>query len=173
MIELRPLNSEAIPAALEMAKSYRLLGEPDQAESICLDILDAEPGHQEALIILVLSLADRFSGDQMIPAFERARETVGRLDDQYCKSYYSGIIFERRARHHFGKGLPGSGAVAYEWYVKAMNAFGQALASCDPNNQDALLRWNSCARFINSHPELKPDDAAEPNMLLDAFETPH
>ena len=173
MIELRNINTEFIPSALDMAKSYRLLNEPDQAESICLDILEVAPGHQEALTTLLLSLTDRFTDDGMLAHFERAKEIVGMLDDRYCKSYYSGIIFERRARHHFKKGSPGSGGVAYGWFVKAMNAYGTALSSCDPDNQDALLRWNSCARFINKHPELKPDNSEQPGMLLDAFETPH
>ena len=173
MIDLKQLKPEAIPAALDMAKSYRLLNEPDEAESICLDILEVAPDHQDALIILLLSLADRFSGDGMLTSFERAMETVAKLSDQYCKSYYSGIIFERRGKYHFNKGGLGSGNVAYGWYVKAMNALAKALESCDPNNQDALLRWNACARFINNHPELKPDDSAKADELLDAFETPH
>ena len=29
---------------------YRLLNDPEQAESICLDILEVEPGNQEALV---------------------------------------------------------------------------------------------------------------------------
>ncbi len=45
MFELKPLSPQAIPAALEKAKHYRLLNEPGAAESICLDIL-AETGKQ-------------------------------------------------------------------------------------------------------------------------------
>jgi hypothetical protein len=43
MFELRPLSSAAIPAALAKAERYRLLNEPSEAESICLDILAIEP----------------------------------------------------------------------------------------------------------------------------------
>jgi hypothetical protein len=50
-----------------------------------------------------------------------------------------------------------------------MEAYGQALAGCDPDNQDAVLRWNSCARFINGHPDVKPDDADQSEVLLDAY----
>lgn len=173
MIKLRTLKFEAIPTAMEMAKSYRLLGESEEAESICLDVLEVVPDHQEALTILLLSLTDKFTEDGMVAAFDRAREAVEKLNDQYCKSYYSGIIFERRAKYHYRKGGPGSGGVAYDWYVKAMRALGDALSSCDPDNQDALLRWNSCARFINNHPDLKPDNAAQADLIMDAFETPH
>lgn len=173
MIELKTLTRGAIPSALEMARQYRSIGEPDEAESICHDILAVDPENQDALITLILSLTDRFSDDGVADAFEKARETVNRLSDQYCKSYYSGIVFERRAKHHFRNGSPGSGRLAYDWYVKALFAFNDALSSCDPNNQDAALRWNACARFINGHPHLKPQDKSEPDMLLDAFETPH
>jgi hypothetical protein len=37
--KLKVLRTGAIPAALERAERYRLLNEPTQAESICLDIL--------------------------------------------------------------------------------------------------------------------------------------
>jgi hypothetical protein len=41
--DLKPISIASIPRALEKAERYRLLNEPEQAESICLDILDAEP----------------------------------------------------------------------------------------------------------------------------------
>lgn len=173
MIELRTLNAGAVPAALEMAKSYRLLNEPEEAESICLDILAVSPGHQEALTTLLLARTDKFAHGELNPAFDDAKAIVEQLDSQYCKSYYAGIIFERRAKHHLKRGGPGAGAVAYEWFVKALNAFGKALDSCDPSNQDAVLRWNSCARFINDNPDLKPGEADQAEMLMDSFETPH
>ena len=53
MFELKPLSTEAIPAALEKAERYRLLNEPGEAESICLDVLKADPENQQALITLV------------------------------------------------------------------------------------------------------------------------
>ena len=55
MSELKPLSKEAIPAALEKAERYRLLNEPAEAESICLDILAPDPENQQALIILLLA----------------------------------------------------------------------------------------------------------------------
>jgi len=173
MVELKALNPEAVPGALEMAKRYRLLNEPDESESICLDILDVAPGNQEALITLFLALTDKFTDDGLNPSFEQAKDVVARLDSAYCKSYYTGILFERRAKFHFKQGGPGSGAVAYDWFARAMRAYGEALAGCDPDNQDAVLRWNSCARFINNNQELKSFGADQGEMLLDSFETPH
>ncbi|MGB5987752.1 MAG: hypothetical protein WBG37_20775 [Desulfobacterales bacterium] len=173
MLELKPLRPEAVESALNMAKRYRLLGEPEDAQSICLDILLSEPDHQEALITLILALADKFSVTGLQPAFKEAMEVVEKLDSSYCKTYYSGIIFERRAKHHLRQGGPGSGAVAYDWFAKALKAFDTALSGCDPDNQDAVLRWNSCARFIQNHPDVKTDDRDGSEMLLDSFDTPH
>jgi len=173
MVELKLLKPEAVPSALEMAKRYRMLNEPEDAESICLDILAVQPDHQEALITLVLALTDKFFESGLQPSFAEAHEIVEKLDTLYCKSYYTGIIFERRAKYHLKQGGMGAGAVAHEWFLKAMDAFTNALTSCDPNNQDAVLRWNSCARFIRRHPDVKPDDADRNEMLLDAYDTPH
>jgi hypothetical protein len=173
MIELNKLKMESIHASLEMAKRYRLLNEPDAAESICLDILAVEPTHQEALITLILALTDKFSDSGLNPAFGNAREMVTKLDSQYCQSYYTGIIFERRAKYHLKKGALGSGPVAYEWFSKAMTEFENALESCDPDNQDAVLRWNSCARFINDNAGFQPNASQQVEFLLDAYETPH
>lgn len=173
MVELKTIQPENVSSALEMAKRYRLLNEPDEAESICMDILAIAPDHQEALITLVLASTDKFADGGLNPSFENAKDLVEKLDSTYCKSYYTGIIFERRAKYHLKQGGLGSGLMAHEWLVRALDAFGKALASCDPNNQDAVLRWNSCARLLNSHPDVKPDDADPAEMLLDAYDTPH
>ena len=173
MIELKSLTTEAIPSALDMAKRYYLMKEPEEAESICMDILAIDPDHQEALITLLLALTDKFADSGLQPHFDQANTIVERLNSAYCKSYYSGIIFEQRAKYHLKRNIPNSRNIAYGWIIKALNAFGEALTGCDPDNQDAVLRWNYCARFINNHPELKPDGGDPPEMLLDPFDTPH
>ena len=109
MIQLKPLKPEATAASLEKAKRYRLLNEPDVAESICLDILAGQPGHQEALITLLLALTDKFRVSGIVPAFEQAQEVIPQLDSSYSKAYYHGVIFERRAKFHLHQGGPGAG----------------------------------------------------------------
>ena len=173
MIEIKSLNKDGIPRALVMAKQYRLLNEPDEAESICLDILAAEPDHQEALATLLLALTDKFYERGLNPAFEQAREIVDRLGDSFCKSYYRGIIYERRAKYHLRQGGPDSGTVCHDWLVKALDCFKEAMTSCDPDNQDTVLRWNSCARLINNHPDIKEGSPDTREPLLDSFDTPH
>ena len=73
MFELKSLTREAIPAALEKAHRYRLLNEPEQAESICEDVLRIDPDNQDALATLILALTDRFARPAAGVAAARAR----------------------------------------------------------------------------------------------------
>jgi len=154
MLELRRLSKEAIPRALEKAERYRLLREPVEAESICRDILDVEPDNQQAVITLVLALTDQFQLRQNPSAFQDACRCVARLTDDYRKSYYAGIVFERRAKAHLNLETPGSGYVAFQWLTKAMQYFEKAMQLQPMENEDALLRWNSCARIQNANPDI-------------------
>ena len=52
MFELKLISKEGVEAALRKAERYRLLNEGWQAESICRDVLRADPGNQRALTIL-------------------------------------------------------------------------------------------------------------------------
>jgi hypothetical protein len=147
MFELKPIHQEAVEAALEKAKHYRLLNEPGAAESICLDILRVEPDNQEALVTLVLAMSDRFAKDYAI-GDAQIQDYLSQIRDDYERAYYTGIIYERRAKASLRKGSPGSESTAYEFFRQAMNWFEKAEAVRPPKNDDALLRWNGCARII-------------------------
>jgi hypothetical protein len=155
MKTLRTLSAEAIPAALEKARCYRFLNEPTEAESICRDVLDVEPDNQEALITLLLALTDQFRRE-VEPQFSEARGLVPRLKSEYCRRYYEGIVCERRAKAHLDRGGPGSGTLAYEWLNTAMKHYDNALKLRLAGNDDAILRWNACARLLERHPALMP-----------------
>jgi hypothetical protein len=157
MFKLKTLSKASIPSALQKAERYRLLNEPYQAVSICQDILQIDHQNQEALTMLLLAYTDKFSYE-LYPAFDRAVEVLERLNDRHCKYYYRGIINERRAKAHLDKGGPGSAELAHDWYAKAMNAYEQALEICSPGNEDAALRWNTCARILNENPHLRPTE---------------
>lgn len=86
MFELKPLHSEAIPAALEKANRYRLLNEPGAAESIYLDVLAIDPENQEALINIVLAMSDRFGKDYAI-GDARVTEYLTRIKGDYERIY--------------------------------------------------------------------------------------
>lgn len=163
--KLKSISKEAIPSALDKARQYRLLKEPEEAESICMDILEVEPDNQQALIVRLLAITDQFELE-LNPAFGNARELLNRICDGYCKSYYAGIIFERRAKAHLFRGGPGSDALAYNWLRQAMEAYEEALKIRTAGNEEAILRWNACARFLMNHPELKPSqEVTEEHML--------
>jgi hypothetical protein len=163
--ELKVLSPNAVPRAMEKAVRYRLLNEPQEAESICLDALEVEPDNQEALATLVLALTDQFDGDEA--AVGRAREAIHRLTDEYERVYHTGLIHERRAKALLRKGSPRSGPRAYEWLCEAMTCYERAEAIRPANNDDAVLRWNACARLIASDARLAPavSEPHEPLLL--------
>lgn len=89
------------------------------------------------------------------------------MSGPYERSYYSGIICERRAKvHHLGR-APRSGAVAYEWLRDAMDWYEKAEQHRAAGNDDAILRWNTCVRMIRTHRNLAPDDDDEPPLMLE------
>ena len=154
MFELKPLSKEAIPAALAKAERYRLLNESEMAESICEDILTADPDNRQALVTMILSVTDQFRQDGLGEHTARARALVAMLTDEYDRLYYAGIVCERRGRAHFAGGGLGAGRIAYDWVTEAMELFEQAIAIRPPGNDDAVLRWNACARTLDRHPGL-------------------
>lgn len=155
MFELKPLHPEAIPAALDKARHYRLLNEPGAAESICLDVLAADPDNQDALIDLVLAMSDRFGKDYAV-GDSHINDFLARIQGEYERSYYSGIVFERRAKAMLSR----DGLNAYEMFVKAMECFERAEKVRPAGNDDAILRWNGCARVINRN-RLGPREMAD------------
>ena len=145
--ELKALSSEAIPAALEKAMRYRLLNEPGEAESVCHDILRTDPENQQALVTLLLALSDRFGKGYAVGVLH-AGEVIARLRDPYERAYYSGILSERRAKAQLHNTGPGATFGAYELLRDAMASYEKAEAIRPAGNDDALLRWNACARII-------------------------
>ncbi len=162
--ELKSLSPEAIPEALGKAERYRLLNEPSQAESICLDILRIDQTNQSALVTLLLALTDQF-GTEATAA--RAREVLGRLEGEYDRAYYAGIISERSARAHMRQGLPSAGFKAYEELVHAMAWYEKAERLRPSGNDDSILRWNTCARTLMRHHELRPQPQERLEPVLD------
>ena len=164
-MNLKPITREGIPAALQKAERYRLLNESSAAESICLDVLAIDPKNQEALVSLLLSITDQFAED-MADGVRRARAVLPRLDDEYERLYYSGIICERRARAQLHRGSLGSSQVAAECFREAMSWYEKAEAIRPPGNDDAELRWNACARTIMEH-HLSPRQEETVHLMLE------
>jgi hypothetical protein len=165
MFELKPLSRDAIAGALAKAERYRLLNEAEEAESICLDVLAVDPANQQALAMLILSITDQFR-DDVSGHVARAQALLPALDDDYSRAYFSGIIHERRAKaglHH--RGLePRIGM--YEWLTAAMRDFERAASIRPPGNDDAILRWNACARTLMRNPQLRPQADEETHAIM-------
>src|ERR1700719_3592483 len=164
MSELKSLSKEAIPAALEKAERYRLLNEPGEAESICLDVLRTDPENQSALITLLLAVTDRFGKGYGV-SDTQTKELLSRVKGDYERAYYGGILAERRAKARLAQGTPGSRHYTYDGFREAMTWFEKAEGLRPPGNDDALLRWNTCARIITQH-KLVPheEDRVEPPL---------
>ena len=163
--ELKTISPEAVDRALAKAERYRLLNEPGEAQSICLDALEIEPDNQEVLTMLLLALSDQFDHDTSCVA--DAWTVIARLRDDYERAYYTGIVYERRAKARLRHGAPGCGPQSYEWLRFAMDYYERAEAIRPPGNDDALLRWNACARLIMRHRHLVPiaEERGEPLLL--------
>lgn len=162
MFELKKLSPGSIPEALIKVERYRLLNEPREAESICRDILEIEPDNQQALIGLLLSLTDQI-GPGSVSVADQARQLISRLKGEYERSYYTGIICERRGKAQLAAAGPRSGYNAYGWLSEAMGFYEKAEALRPEGNDEAILRWNTCARMVMKNPEVRPEpeDAAE------------
>jgi len=143
--EIKRLTREGLPGALVKAERYRLLNEPREAESICLDALAYDPDDQEALKTLLLSLTDQFASEAtaMPVIVEEARKIVARLRNEYDRLYYTGVIYERQAKARLR-----DTSNAFNWLREAMAWYERAEAIRPPGNDDSILRWNTCARLI-------------------------
>lgn len=153
--ELKPISHDAIPRAIQKAERYRLLNQSWAAESICLDILDIDPDNQQVLVLLVLALTDLHSG-VAASGVQRAKEYLVRIRDDYQRAYYTGMIAERRGQALLANGGMGSGAMAYESLREAMEWYAKAEAIRPKGNDDAILRWNTCARVLSGNSHLAP-----------------
>jgi len=162
---LKPLSKTGVNAALDKAEQYRLLNQPRNAESICLDVLDVEPNHQKAFIILLLALTDQF-GQSSSKTAKQAKDIAEGLRDEYDRLYYSGIIHERQGTASLNARTHGSDFDAYEWYTEAMAYYEKADAiNPNANNDDPTLRWNTCARIImENHLRERPLDDLLPTL---------
>jgi hypothetical protein len=144
---LKRISADAVERAVGRAEHYRLLNDPDQAESICLDILAVDPGNQRARITLILSLTDQFQQGGGSHGVRRAKEHLAKLPGDYERAYYAGLVAERQGRAHLSHGGM-ERTFAYEGLHEAMQHYEQADKLKPAGVDDAILRWNACVRTI-------------------------
>ncbi len=149
-LKLKSISPDGVDAALSKAELYRFLNEPEEAESICQDVLVAQPGHQLALRLLGLAITDQFTGHPADRSSE-AENSFQQLSDRYERLYYLGILYERRAKAQLRIGRPPHTLLVL--LDEAMRCYQEAEKIRPTGNDDAILRWNRCVRLMQEHAE--------------------
>src|SRR5215467_5148981 len=81
-----------------------------------------------------------------------------------------GIMLERLGHAHIRNGGAGAGAAAYHALQAAMDHYEKAMNFATPGNDDAILRWNTCARVIMQDPNVRPIPETEPTKAWELDE---
>jgi tetratricopeptide (TPR) repeat protein len=144
-LKLKTISKDGIAEALSKVELYRYLNEPEEAESICNDILAADPENQIAQRLLGLTITDQFEG-QTSDRYAEAEKIFQSLADPYERVYYMGLLQERRAKAQIRAGRPAHMLVGS--FQEAMRCFEEAEKIRPPHNDDAVLRWNRCVRLL-------------------------
>lgn len=150
--KLKTISKDGIAEAFSKIALYRSLNEPEEAESICCDILAVEPDNNMAQRMLGLALTDQFTG-QVTDRYAEAQSLFENLADPYERHYYKGLLFERSAKAQMRAGRPPQVLVAL--FKEAMRYFEEAERIRPPANDDSVLRWNRCVRLLSKLPEVE------------------
>jgi len=145
--KLKPISKAGIPEAIAKVELYRYLNEPEEAESICRDILAIEPQHQLALRLLGLTITDQFFGGAS-DRYRQVEEAFQNLTDRYEQLYYTGLLYERRAKAQLRNGQPPHTVLPL--FEHALQCFADAEKIRPAGNDDAILRWNRCVRLLQT-----------------------
>ena len=100
--------------------------------------------------MLGLAITDQFTG-QHEDRYADAGSAFQRLGDAYERLYYSGLLCERRAKAQMRAGRPPQ--MLASLFHEAMHYFEEAEKIHPRENDDAVLRWNRCARLLQTLPQ--------------------
>lgn len=148
--QLKSISKAGIPEALAKVELYRYLNEPEEAESICRDILAVDPEQQLAKRLLGLAMTDQFTGTST-DRYAEVQSIFQSLKDAYDRNYYTGLLHERRAKAQLHSGY--SPHILLPLVEEAMRCFAEAEKLRPAGNDDSILRWNRCVRLLESRPE--------------------
>jgi len=166
---LKRIHPAGIDAALQKADRYRELNQPAEAESICRDVLAVDARHALALRILGLALTDQL-GPSTPARFAEAQQVFGALPDPYERAFYGGLALERQAKAQLAAQLPPRSIRPL--FDAALARYAEAETLAPAGNDDAILRWNSCVRNLQSSPRLAAADT-EARVDWEADFVPH
>lgn len=148
--ELKRLADKNLGTAITLAKHYRALNQPDEAESICRDVLEVAPHNVEALRTLGLALTDRFAS-QWMTLFDEACATFKKLPSDYERAYYVGIAWERYAKAQLEAGRAQNAIHAFH---EAIARFEESAVHAAKDDPAPILHFNRCVRALTTNPEL-------------------
>ncbi len=161
--EPKPISRESVPAALQKAERYRIINDPSLRGKHLPGRADGGPG-EPAGAGDTAARHHRSISRRAHRGGAPARQILARLGDEYKRAYYAGIICERCAKAQMRPLAPGLGQNAYHWLREAMSWYEKAEKQRPARNDEAILRWNTCARILARHPELQPS-SEEPVIL--------
>ncbi|HET8921537.1 MAG TPA: hypothetical protein VFN26_00925 [Candidatus Acidoferrum sp.] len=164
--QLKSISKAGIPEAIAKVELYRYLNEPEEAESICRDILAVDSEHQLARRMLGLAITDQFIGASS-DRYAEVLSVFQSLRDPYERSYYSGLLHERRAKAQLLVGY--APHILLPLIEEAMRCFADAEKIRPAGNDDSILRWNRCVRLLESRPDFHFDRGPS---VLDAEDAP-
>ena len=164
-LKLKTISKSGISEAIAKAELYRYLNEPEEAESICRDILTADPNHALGLRTLGLAITDQFTGEPS-DRYAEVEKIFQSLADPYERQYYTGLLCERRVKAQLRAGREAHTLLSL--LERALQCFAEAEKIHPPGNDDAILRWNRCVRLLQSHPEFESEEVAS----FDALDSP-
>ncbi len=148
--ELKQLRARNLTAAVALAKHYRDLNQPEDAESICRDILEVSPGSDDAWRTLGLALTDQFPASWMT-LFDDACAAFAKLSSQYERMYYTGIAWERYGKAQLVAGRANNAIHAFEQAIRLFDKADEMGMADDPG---PILHYNRCVRALTTNPEL-------------------
>jgi phage-related protein len=165
-LSLHDIHSDSIELALDKAKQYRSLLEPEIAESICLDILHIEPEQQQALVLYILALTDQLDHPGKKTPIQAIETAIEKLKTEYQRHYYRGLLNERRARFMLTQTM--TRGFAYAYFIEALTCYHKAEQIRPEHNDESILRWNSCIRTLENE-KLKPrEDNDEASIYMES-----
>jgi len=156
-LKLKTISKSGIGEAIAKAELYRYLNEPEEAESICRDILAADPKHMLGLRTLGLAITDQFTGEPT-DRYAEVEAIFHRLTEPYERLYYKGLLYERRVKAQLRAGR--APHTLLPLLEQALQCFGEAEKIHPPGNDDAILRWNRCVRLLQSQPDFEAEEVA-------------
>jgi tetratricopeptide (TPR) repeat protein len=164
-LKLKTISKSGIAEAIAKAELYRYLNEPEEAESICRDILAADPHHALGLRTLGLTITDQFTGEAT-DRYAEVEKIFQSLTDPYERNYYTGLLCERRVKAQLRAGR--APHTLLPLLERALQCFSEAERLHPPGNDDAILRWNRCVRLLQSQPAFESEEV----ISLDAEDSP-